>query len=159
VIVRRWWQRLIDRVSGREAGGAADGRPAHLRTGQWGEEVAERFLVEKGWKILGRRVRPGRHGGRDELDLIARAPEEVLVFVEVKTRRSETFGRPLAAITRRKRIALSRAAWKYLKRLKTKPDYFRFDVVEVIGEPDGPVPVVRHIEAAFPMEGGRRIPW
>ena len=41
--------------------------PEHLKTGEWGEEVAERFLKKKGFKIIGRRVRLDR----DELDIVA----------------------------------------------------------------------------------------
>lgn len=133
----------------------ASREPQHLASGRWGEERAERFLRDKGWKILGRRVRVGR---KDELDLIARA-DRVLVFVEVKTRQSESFGRPFAAVDQAKRRHLTRAAYRYLERLRERPEYFRFDVVEVIGQPEGPEPVIRHIENAFQMEGGYRLPW
>lgn len=130
--------------------------PAHLRSGEWGEDVAERHLRRKGYRVLGRRVRVGR---RDELDLVLRAPEQVLVFVEVKTRATEDFGRPADAVDRRKRKILSRAALRYMMRLREKPNYFRFDVVEVIGAPDAGEPVVRHIENAFTLSGGARVPW
>jgi len=130
--------------------------PAHLQSGQWGEEMAESHLKKKGYKILGRRVVPC---GRDELDLVARSPNDVLIFVEVKTRADESFGRPFSSIDHRKRKALSRAAWRYLSRLKPKPNYFRFDVVEVIGKPECGVQEIRHIESAFPLEGKKRIPW
>jgi putative endonuclease len=130
--------------------------PAHLQSGQWGEEMAERHLKKSGYRILGRRVVPC---GRDELDLIARSPNDVLIFVEVKTRADESFGRPFSSIDHRKRKALSRAAWRYLSRLKPKPNYFRFDVVEVIGKPECGVQEIRHIENAFPLEGKKRIPW
>lgn len=129
--------------------------PAHLRAGEWGEQQAERLLRSKGWTILGRRVRVGR---RDELDLVARAGG-VLVFVEVKTRRAEDFGRPFSAVDRAKRRCLSRAAYGYLRALRERPEYFRFDVVEVVGEPGGAEPVIRHIENAFQLEGGYRLPW
>ena len=92
----------------------ASREPQHLASGRWGEERAERFLRDKGWKILGRRVRVGR---KDELDLIARA-DRVLVFVEVKTRQSESFGRPFAAVDQAKRRHLTRAAYRYLQRLR-----------------------------------------
>jgi putative endonuclease len=130
--------------------------PKHLIAGEWGEKIAGRFLEKKNYRILGRRVIPC---GRDELDIIARSPEDVLVFVEVKTRADESFGRPFASIDRRKRKALSRAALRYLLRLKSKPPFFRFDVIEVIGVPEQKSPEIRHIENAFPLEGKKRIPW
>lgn len=122
--------------------------------GAWGEAQAERVLRKKGYTILGRRVRIGR---RDELDLVARQ-DDVLVFVEVKTRASEDFGRPGAAVNRAKRHHLSRAAVRYLKRLHLAPRAFRFDLVEVIGAPGSPAPEVRHIENAFPLDSCYRVP-
>ena len=132
----------------------ADALPEHLRTGLWGEEQAERFLKKLGWRILGRRVRLGR----DELDLVARAGE-VLVFVEVKTRGSEEFGRPAAAVDRGKRHSLSRAAVHYLQKLRERPAFFRFDVVEVIGTAEAGAPRIRHIENAFTLNKRYRIWW
>jgi len=82
----------------------------------------------------------------------------VLVFVEVKTRRSESFGRPLAAVNRAKRHYLSRAAVRYLKRLRRPPAAFRFDIVEVIGAPGVREPTVRHVENAFPLDRCYRVP-
>lgn len=130
---------------------ARSGNPA---SGFWGETQAAAELRRRGYAIIGRRVRVGR---RDEIDLLARRGG-VLVFVEVKTRRNETFGRPAAAVTRRKRHYLSRAAVRYMRRLKPAPQYFRFDVVEVVGAPDGPPPVIRHIENAFTLESRYRAP-
>ena len=83
----------------------------HIATGKWGEKVAERLLKKTGYRILGRRVRIGT---RDELDLVAR-DGQVLVFVEVKTRKAEDYGRPAAAVDRGKRHVMSRAATRYLQ--------------------------------------------
>lgn len=131
--------------------------PAAQRAGAWGERVAADFLEKKGYRILGRNV---RFGSRCELDLVARSPApEALVFVEVKTRRNEDFGRPFLAVDRAKRRALGRAAVRYLRRVKAKPAQIRFDVVEVVGAPDGPPPVVRHVESAFSLGPGYRLPW
>ncbi len=116
--------------------------------GRWGEKEAERFLKGKHYRILGRRVRVGQ---RDELDLVARHCD-TLVFVEVKTRKQEDFGRPAEAVNRAKRHRLSRAAIRYMKRLRSPPKFFRFDIVEVIGSMDRPSPEIRHIENAFPMD-------
>ncbi len=132
-------------------------RPESHRAGAWGEQTAADFLRHKGYRILGRNV---RFGSRRELDLVARSPApETLVFVEVKTRRDESFGRPFSAVDRAKRRALGRAAMRYLLRLQPKPARIRFDVVEVVGSPDGPPPVVRHIENAFSLGPDYRLPW
>jgi putative endonuclease len=128
--------------------------PFHLKTGLWGEEQAATFLEKKGHKVLSRRFRVT---ARDEFDLITRVGG-ILVFVEVKTRKSELFGRPATAVDRAKRHHLSRAAIRYLQRLK-KPVNFRFDVVEVVGEKEGPAPVIRHIESAFPLDRCYILPW
>jgi putative endonuclease len=122
----------------------------HLRTGRWGEEQAEKFLKKAGLKMVGRNVRVGY----DEIDLIVRQGD-TLIFVEVKTRASEDFGRPASAVNRAKRKKLSRAAIRFLKNHKLRPPYIRFDVVEVVGEK----PEIRHIQNAFQMEGGYRIWW
>ena len=135
-------------------GADSDERPDRDRIGRWGEAHAERMLRAKGYRILGRRVRLDR---RDEIDLVARQ-DRVLVFVEVKTRAAEEFGRPMASVDRRKRQVLSRAAVRYLKRLREPPAYFRFDVVEVIGRRGEAAPVVRHIERAFELDRRYTIP-
>jgi len=116
-------------------------------SGEWGEHEAARYLKGLGYRILGRQVRPDP---RDEIDLVARAGD-VLVFVEVKTRKNEDFGRPADAVDRHKRAVLSRGAVRYLKRLRKPAVLFRFDVVEVIGEP-GTKPRIRHIENAFSLD-------
>lgn len=127
----------------------------HLQVGRWGEKQAERFLKKSGYKILGRRVRVGRH---DEIDLIAK-DGETMVFVEVKTRKNENYGRPAVAVGREKRRRLSRAAVSFLKKKTSRPPYIRFDVIEVIGEPNGGIPEIRHLENAFQLEGDYRIWW
>jgi putative endonuclease len=124
-------------------------------TGAWGERQAEGLLRREGFRIVGRRV---RFGGRDELDLVARK-DGVLVFVEVKTRANEDFGRPAEAIDRGKRHSLSRAAVRYMTRLRRKPELFRFDVVEVVGRRGDGKAEIRHIENAFNLESSYRLPW
>ncbi len=142
---------LVRRSLGKDGSLNNEGQPS---TGSWGEAQAERALRQKGYSILGRRVHVGR---RDELDLIAR-DGAVLVFVEVKTRKTEAFGRPGAAVNHAKRHYLSRAAVRYLKHLRQRPNAFRFDVVEVIGTLNTPAPLIRHIENAFPLDRCYRVP-
>jgi putative endonuclease len=135
----------------------ADARTGNQRAGDWGEQLAAHLLQSKGYRILGRNV---RFGSRCELDVVARSPDAAtLVFIEVKTRRSEDFGRPMSAVDRAKRRALGRAALRYLHRIKARPAHIRFDVVEVVGTPGQENPVVRHIEHAFSLGPGYRLPW
>jgi putative endonuclease len=63
--------------------------------GYLGERAAEKYLKRKGYKIVARGLR--LRGG--ELDLVA-VDGRTVVFVEVKTRRSEQFGHPAEAISR-----------------------------------------------------------
>jgi putative endonuclease len=138
----------IDRLLRRSA------EPAHLRTGRWGEQRAVRLLKSKHYRVLGKRVRVG---SRDEIDIVA-SDRNTMVFVEVKTRGSETFGRPFSAVDAGKRRRLSRAAVAYLRKIKTTPDHIRFDVIEVIGRAGRPVEI-RHIENAFPLDPAYRLWW
>ena len=122
--------------------------------GKWGEDRACSLLRGKGYRILSRRI---RIGNRDEIDIVAR-DKNVLIFVEVKTRKTEDFGQPLSAVDRKKRHALSRAAARYLKRLRDPNVFFRFDIVEVIGSCGEGDPVLRHYENAFNLDPVYRIP-
>ena len=129
-------------------------------TGAWGETLAAEHLRRAGYRILGRNV---RFGHDREIDLVARSPRSdsppVLVFVEVKTRRDETLGRPFSAVDAAKRRALVRAAALYLRKLPRKPARVRFDVVEVVGRRgDAAPPVIRHIRNAFTLPGNERLP-
>jgi len=138
-----------------KADAKADPAPEHLKTGVWGEQKAADFLKKLGYKILGQRVRIGT---RDELDLVAR-DGDCLVFVEVKTRGSEAYGRPFSSVDRKKRHTLSRGAIRYLQRLKNPRVSFRFDVVEVIGRADAATPPeIRHIRNAFPLDRRYMLP-
>lgn len=128
-------------------------RAAHLRLGLWGERQAERFLRREGLRILGRRVRVGK---KDELDLIAR-DGRVFVVIEVKTRAAEGLEPPRKAVDAEKRYHLSRAAVRYVRRLQPPPDAIRFDIVEVIGQPKGPPPEIRHHANAFPLHHSFRL--
>ena len=125
------------------------------KTGIWGEKQAEKFLKKAGHKILGRRVRVG---DRDEIDLITRSGN-IVVFVEVKTRKSESYGRPAAAVDRDKRRTLSRAAVRYMKMKHFPKIHFRFDIIEVIGEIEDRMPEIRHLENAFTLDRKYSLPF
>jgi putative endonuclease len=123
--------------------------------GKWGEQQARKLLKRKGYSIIGKRVHIGRH---DEIDIIARN-KDVLIFIEVKTRKNTDFGRPRQTIKTNKKHSISRGAVKYLKALKHPPEIFRFDVIEVIGSPyNKQKPEINHIENAFPLQKPYRPP-
>ena len=128
--------------------------------GAWGERIAATHLERNGYRILERNV---RFGSDREIDLVARSPRRdgppALVFVEVKTRGSETLGRPFSAVDDAKRRTLVRAASIYVRKLPRRPALVRFDVVEVVGSRKSPSPpVVRHIQNAFTLPGNTHLP-
>jgi putative endonuclease len=120
--------RFIADLSNRWRSRFSPSRPEHLRLGSRGEKLACRFLRRSGYKVLYRNFR-GRSGG--EIDIVCR-DKHTLVFVEVKTRTREDFGRPFEAINRDKRKRISRGGLAWLRLLDDPDILFRFDVVEVI---------------------------
>lgn len=127
-------------------GTASPPDPRH-ELGRRGEALAARWLRRKGYKVLYRNFRPPRGGG--EVDLVCRYGQ-TLVFVEVKTRSSVTFGRPADAVDAAKQELICRGARVWLKLLKLPDISFRFDIVEVVVEP-GKAPVCNVIEGAFSL--------
>ena len=110
--------------------------------GDHGEDLAAAALKKQGYKILERNyVTP-----IGEIDLIARQGK-VLVVVEVKTRRSSSFGAPQEAINAAKQAKLRRLADYYLKAKRLTDTPVRFDVVAVTLADN--VPQVEIIANAF----------
>ena len=124
----------------------ASSTPQHLRRGAYGEKLAARFLRSRGYKILYRNFK-GRSGG--EIDIVCR-DRDTLVFVEVKTRTREDFGRPFTAVDRQKRKRISRGALNWLRMLDNPDILFRFDVVEVLVTEDARARI-ELIKNAFPL--------
>lgn len=108
------------------------GRRSTTEIGRAGEDAAAAFLLEQGYRILARNLRY-RFG---EIDIVAEE-SGVLVFVEVKTRRGESFGTPAEAVTYRKQLQLSRLAGLYLAESGRASHLARFDVVTVQPAPLG----------------------
>ena len=120
-------------------------KPRHLINGETGELAARKHLKRQGLKFLTANYR----SDRGEIDLVCR-DGDCLVFVEVKTRSSEEWVRPAAAVNARKRRLLSLTALDYLRLLKDPPVKIRFDIVEVLLR-DGDVFEVRHLPNTFSM--------
>jgi putative endonuclease len=119
--------------------------PAHLRTGLLGERAARQHLKKLGLKFLTANF----HSRTAEIDLVFR-DNDCLVFVEVKTRSSEAWTRPAAAVDARKRRLLSLCALDYLRLLKNPQIKIRFDIVEVLLK-EGVVAEVRHLPNVFTL--------
>jgi putative endonuclease len=114
-----------------------------LDSGKIGEQAAAEFLIQKGYRIAERNWR----SGRAEIDIIAWLGDQCLVFVEVKTRSSEGFGGPEAAIDRAKMDRMARIAGIYMDSIGY--DWaIRFDTIAVILSGDKIIEI-RHVEDAF----------
>ncbi len=113
----------------------------HNTLGNEGEDLAVRYLKEKGYEILDTNWRYGHL----EIDIIARK-EKIVIFAEVKTRSSEKWGRPEEFVHYKKRKRLVKAAEAYLIE-KDLMSEMRFDIIAVILLPD--YHKIKHIEEAF----------
>lgn len=121
---RRWWH------------------PNHA-FGRRGEDLAHRMLRSRGYIVVARNYRTGTGSG--EVDIIA-WDGDALVFVEVKSRRTDEFGTPERAVDFEKRARLVHAAHNYVRRAGVAWERVRFDVVSVL---DGNVPELTLIRDAF----------
>ena len=98
--------------------------------GNFGEEIACKYLLDNGYKIIARNVHYSRFC---ELDIIAEY-KKTLVFVEVKTRKNEDFGTCMDAITKTKYQNIKKGIFFYLQE---NPSYkkFRIDAISIILNP------------------------
>jgi putative endonuclease len=132
------WQRLRYFLGARAL-------PEHLKFGKLGERAAKRKLKRLGMKFLTANFR----SPRGEIDLVFRELD-CLVFVEVKTRSSEDWKRPAAAVDAERRRRLTHAGLDYLHRLRNPKVKVRFDIVEVLLD-DGAIKEIRHLPNSFEM--------
>ncbi|OHB53463.1 MAG: YraN family protein [Planctomycetes bacterium GWF2_41_51] len=116
---------------------------AHL-LGQWGQKQCEKFYKVKGFKTLTRNF-ACRTG---EIDLIMGKSDGTIVFVEVKTRKSEKFAQAESAISYSKKLRMTKAARLFVNKYKLENNPLRFDVVIVIPNEKGKAEI-RHYENAF----------
>lgn len=117
------------------------------RFGQAGESAAEEYLRRKGYRIVARNLR----SPAGELDLVAE-DGRVLVFVEVKARRTDSFGGAIHAVHQRKQKKLIQLAAQYLARHHIKDRLCRFDVV-LLQDTDAVASRIEHIQNAFEVSG------
>jgi len=131
-LVLGWFRRLFPRKS----------------LGRRGEAAAARYLRRRGHKILARR----EQFGPGELDLVT-LDRKTIVFVEVKTRRSQESGHPSEAVDRLKQRQLTRLAVTFLKRHGLLERPARFDVIAVTWPQWKWFPAIEHVKNAFEAVG------
>lgn len=110
--------------------------------GDFGEDIAFRYLQDKGYIIKDRNFST-RFG---EIDIIAEK-DDVLIFVEVKTRKNADYGRPAEFVDLRKQRRIIQSAYMYLN---GEDKAVRFDVIEVLYRREKTY--INHIENAFMEE-------
>ncbi len=113
---------------------------AHNDLGKWGEDSAANYLQSLGYSIVGRNWKSGHR----DIDIIA-LDEEMLVFVEVKTRRNRVFTDPEDAVDYHKRQNLIGAINHYVKFFHVDND-IRFDVITVVGALGDATPEIEHLK-------------
>ena len=95
-------------------------------TGKYGEDVASDFLTKNGYKIIEKNFKYSKIA---EIDIIA-LKNNILHFVEVKTRTTSDFGNPLEAVNKTKLNSIYKAACFYINKNGYKK--FQIDVIGII---------------------------
>ncbi|MDX1524188.1 MAG: YraN family protein [Anaerolineae bacterium] len=111
------------------------------QTGRQGEEIAARYLIDKGYSLLRRNWRCPV----GELDLVMEV-DNTLVFVEVRTRQGRRFGRAEESLTPAKQARLVELAQTYLQEIDAANPSWRIDVIAIQLGPG--LPRIKHIENA-----------
>ncbi len=111
--------------------------------GNKGEDIAVKYLSEKGYKIIDRNYQYG-HG---EIDIIAKDKDE-LVFIEVKYRRSLEYGNPEDSITKKKQAQIRKVAEAYLYENDIEDNLCRIDVIAILHYPNSK-PEITHYQNAL----------
>jgi len=116
----------------------------HNDLGKKGEEIATEFIKKKGYKIL---ETNWRHR-KAEIDIIAKY-EEVLIFIEVKSRSSDLFGRPESFVDATKQQLIADAASVYMEKVGHEWEV-RFDIVSILFHNEAYQSIDHFKDAFFP---------
>ncbi len=111
--------------------------------GKLGEEMAFKYISEKGYTVLERNWRTGRF----ELDIVA-SKNGVLVFFEVKTRSNNNFGYPEESVNYIKEKHITKASLAFIHQIGHKGEV-RYDLISILMHPDLTLKELEHIEDAF----------
>lgn len=113
--------------------------------GRWGEEIAAGYLIRNGYSILERNF----YTPEGEIDIIAlqeEKDEQILIFVEVKTRTTEKYGFPEEAFTRKKWDHMLKAIERYLQSQSDYGDAWQIDVIAIQRLIKKDPPEIEHFE-------------
>ena len=113
---------------------------SNISVGKQGEEIAKNYLVKNGYKIIDTNVRFSRFC---EIDIIA-LDKKTLVFVEVKTRKTDVCGHPFEAITKSKYQHIKQGLFMYLQEHKEYKSY-RIDAISILLKPEVKIEHLKNI--------------
>ena len=113
------------------------------RLARAGEDAAVHYLLSQGYMVLHRNIR----FPEGELDIVGRL-ERTLIFVEVKTRRSEQFGQPYESVSEKKQRRQAAMASRFLSLCRLRGVAVRFDILSIVLPPGEP-PKIEHVQNAF----------
>ena len=116
----------------------------HIKTGKQGEALALRYIKDKGYEVLATNWRYRR----SEVDIIA-MDQKILVFIEVKTRGSDYFGKPELAVTKHKKKLLIDAGTAYMQEVEHTWE-IRFDIIAIVLRSENDIEIQHYIDAFFP---------
>ena len=117
------------------------------RLGDWGEAEARRYLETKAYVFMEGNFRVPE----GEIDLVMQ-DGDIVVFIEVKTRTSDSFGTPEESVSREKRKRLIRAAWAFLQAREKIEASWRIDVVAIEASPNWTIQRLDHYQSAFDID-------
>jgi putative endonuclease len=117
------------------------------RLGDWGEIEARRYLETKAYVFMERNFRVPE----GEIDLVMQ-DGDIVVFIEVKTRTSDSFGTPEESVSGAKRKRLLRAAWAFLQERERIDASWRIDVVAIEASPNWTIQRLDHYRSAFDID-------
>ena len=109
--------------------------------GAMGEEIAARYLANKGYRIIDRNYRTNI----GEIDIIA-LKDDLLIFIEVKSRTNIIYGYPYEAVNWKKQEKIIKSSLIYMKHKKLKDYQIRYDIIEIYLQNNRKI---NHIENAF----------
>ena len=107
--------------------------------GKYGEDTAQKYLKNLGWKILDKNFHYSRYA---EIDIVAK-DKDTIVFVEVKTRSTTNFGHPFEAVNHTKLENIFKAGLAWLNTTKEPHKNFRIDIISVLGKEN---PIIQHLK-------------